>query len=205
MKKENVNVPVSKLGYDTQKELATMKSVPPQSQGPASLQSAEKRLRLAGALNAYSDTLTVAPVRSNRELLERGEQYFKFCADRLLYPTYEGLAAFCGYSNNIFFRWGNTGGPFHDGPDTTGEVLERLKAVIDAIDGDLVADGSIEKVQWIFRRKAQSGWVEKTQVEVVDDKKAVPDALPPEEIAKMLPGLIGMEQSLGENGGINED
>ena len=184
-----VTVPISCLGYDTTKEVSTLHSVPPQNHAGASLQSAEKRMRLRGALNAYADTIRVKPVQSNKELIERGEQYFKFCADRLLYPTREGLASFCGYSDSIFFQWPRiSGGRFQDGRESTSDILDRLKGIIDSIEGDLVQDGSVDKIQWIFRRKAQSGWVEK-QPEIIPTP-SVPDVLPPEEIEKLLPELV---------------
>jgi len=183
-------VPVSKLGYDTTKKIDSLHSVPPQNHRGASLQTDDKRLRLASALNAYSDTLTVPPVNSNEELINRAEQYFKFCADRLLYPTYEGLAAFLGYDNTIFFKWPRIDGEkFHDGLESTTDILLRCRAVIDAVDGDLVSDGSVDKIQWIFRRKAQSGWVEKVPDNNQPAFRAASDILSPEEIAKLLPDL----------------
>lgn len=181
------------LGVPVNKTVKSMKSIPPQMQVPASIQTDEKRARLVHVLSSYSDCVRLPPVQSNAELLERGERYFKYCAEQQLYPTFEGLATFLGYSHGIYQRWIDPPGGqqrFPDGFETTSDILKRLRAIIEAIDGDLASGGDIPPVPWIFRRKATSGWKETTEVELkTHDGPTVPDALSPEEVARYLPDL----------------
>lgn len=167
-----------------------LRSIPPQNQKAAIIMADdEKRARLASAMSAYCGTLHVMPVKSNAELIQRGEEYFKFCAQRRLVPTVEGLSSYVGYAVRTLLSWQNKErSGFHDGEETTGEIVERLKGVIDAIDGQLAADNDIPFLVWCFRRKALSNWVEaqKIQIETTgggDTNKP----LTAEEIARRLP------------------
>lgn len=149
----------------------------------------EKRQMVEKTLRDYAETLDITPVRSNAELKQRGREYFLFCAERRLVPTVEGLASFCGYSAMQLRRWehGQSGG-FSDGLENTSAIVERLKALIDAVDGELSSTGVINPVCWIFRRKAVSNWVESSRLEIVSGNgNEISPPLSPEEIARRLP------------------
>ena len=164
--------------------------VPPMAAPQAEvMRDEEKRFRMSRVLNQYARTINIQPVRSNAELQERGQDYFRFCADRRLYPTVEGLASFCGYSSRQLLRWerGEVTG-FKDGSITTAEIVERLKGIIDSMDADLVLGGEIPSIPWIFRRKVLNQWAEATRLELVnanDTNERQP--LSAEEIMRRLP------------------
>lgn len=171
--------------------VASMQGIAPQIQpAVAVMASDEKRGHMSAVLNQYKRRiLDATPVRSNAELLRRGYEYFDFCADRRLYPTIEGLATYIGYSTRQLLRWEKKESvPFQDGERSTAEIVEMLKGVLEAVDAELVLDGAIPAIPWIFRRKTISGWVEATQLQIVtnNDQDNRPP-LTPEEIARRLP------------------
>ena len=175
------------LGIDVTVE---HKPRPPQMAIPAAIDTDPKRVQLSRALYAYAGTLHKRPVQSNAELLERAEEYFKYCADWNLYPTMEGLAVYLGYSHEMYHRWTQMSGErFKDGDIPTSDILERIRGIIEAIDGDLVVSGAIPAVPWIFKRKAQSGWSDAPRPDNNLMQGADPDCLSPEQIIKILPYL----------------
>lgn len=163
--------------------------IPPQSQPAAVIMSSDsKRDTCASVLAEYKNCLLVTPVKSNLELIERGESYFKFCAERRLFPTIEGLASYLGYGVRTLLAWQNgERSGFSDGEQDTAEIIERLKGAIDALDGDLVMRGEIPPIPWIFRRKAVSGWVEAQKIQIETARKEESQPLTADQIARMLP------------------
>lgn len=182
--------PVFKIPDDTTQPKRSLKGVPPQQQAKAVVMSDDgKRDSLAATMAAYCNTLTVSPVKSNAELMERGTDYFRFCAKRRLFPTIEGLASYCGYAVRTLLSWQNHERPgFHDGEESTAQIVERLKGVIDATDGELVMRGEIPAIPWIFKRKATSGWVEAQKLTIETTAGGQENKpLSIDEIAKRLP------------------
>lgn len=163
--------------------------IPPAVQAQAAVMSSDdKRQRAAYILAQYNQTLTMRPVKSNAELIERAQDYFDFCMRKRLYPTIEGLASFCGYGSRTLLYWQNhERNGFSDGDESTADIVSRLKGIIDSLDGDLALAGEINPISWIFRRKATSGWVEanKLTIETTGGESRPP--LSAEEIARRLP------------------
>lgn len=88
------------------KPITTLRGIPPQNQAAAQVMADPSKREYAGnLLLALSDAYRMEPVRSNRELAERIEDYFRFCGERQILPTMEGMALYCGFSRQTFNDW----------------------------------------------------------------------------------------------------
>ncbi len=163
--------------------------IPPQNQTQALIMASdEKRERCSYVLAQYAHTLQMKKVRSNEELINRGFDYFKFCADRKLVPTVEGLASFCGINIRTLLAWQKKElHGFNDGEMETSEIVDQLKGILDAVDGDLALSGEISAIAWIFRRKVLNRWIEAQKIEIETTGGEEKPPLSAEEIARRLP------------------
>lgn len=179
--------------------MANKNCIPPQSRGAVEImQSDEKRARMAHVLLAYTDCLKMRKVKDIQELRERGQDYFRYCGEQRLIPTFEGLATYLGVSLKTLMNWERKKStPFlEEYPGELSDEVMRLKGIVESIDGDLATAGDIAPVPWIFRRKAISGWEDRATVSLVDNRESV---LPPPRTTEEIARLVGAENLLPNN------
>lgn len=124
-------------------------------------------------------------VRTDDECLERLEEFFNRCIDTGEYPTVEKMCVALGVTRKCVWEWekGSQG-------MARAVMIQQAKEALAAIDSDLVQQGKIPQVAYIFRSKNYYGMTDTTRVEVnthdilsqIDDTKVIEqkyiDALP---------------------------
>ena len=179
--------------------MANKNCIPPQLKGAAEImQSDEKRARMAHVLLAYTDCLKMRKVKDIAELRKRGAEYFEYCGEQRLIPTFEGLATYLGVSTATLLNWerGKSTPFMEEYPGELSEAVANLKGIVESIDGDLATAGDIAPISWIFRRKAISGWEDRATVSLVDNRQSV---LPPPRTTEEIARLVGAENLLPNN------
>lgn len=93
------------------------------------------------------------PVRDNAGIQNRADWYFSICAETAQIPTFEKFCITLGYTTSIIMDWMRQRNmPAWVNSDTLvllSTYLEQFKA----IDADLVVDGKMDKVAYLFRAK----------------------------------------------------
>lgn len=119
---------------------------------------------------------------TDEEIAERLEHYFERTLGGGKLPTVESMCLALGYDRKTIWEW-ETGGagstPFRC------NVIKKAKHIIASYDANLVAEGKLNPVTYIFRSKNFYGM--RDQVEhVVTPNNPLGDATSPEEIKKRL-------------------
>lgn len=127
-------------------------------------------------------------VKSNAELAERLDKYFKYCAENNIVPTVEEMCLYTGYSVQAVWDWEKgRRRPFDDGElnITTAEIIKNAKSFMRAFDAKLVQAGKLNPVTYIFRAKNYYGMTDKQEVEVTKTNQ-LGDNMTDDELAKKL-------------------
>lgn len=129
-------------------------------------------------------------VNSNRELVERIDQYFAMIEEREVPPTVEEMALYCGYTASTLQDWqsGRNQG-FKDEPEpglTSSTIIKKAKEFLHAFDAIMAETGKMNFLTYCFRSRNYYGMVNETVVTVAPDN-GLRQSLTPEEIAKNLP------------------
>ena len=94
-------------------------------------------------------------VKSDKELVERLDYFFKHCAETGQIPTVEKMCLCLGYSRNTIFDW-ETGRKHGFSPETS-DVIKNAKQLIASFDSELLLSGKLNPVAYIFRAKNYYG------------------------------------------------
>lgn len=107
------------------------------------------------------------PVKSNDELKARIESYLEDCATNSQLPTVEKLFLCLGYTIKTIEGWYNGKyGREKWVDESTIEILDMGKQVIQAIDSELVQNGKIGEKSYMFRSKNFYDMKDKTDIVV---------------------------------------
>lgn len=127
------------------------------------------------------------PVKSEDEMIERLDFFFTQCEQNQQIPTIEKMALCLGYTTNglnkIYYETEDT--PKWVTPESR-RILQKAKQTIAAMDADLVQEGKIQPVVWMFRAKNYYGMRDQQEIVVTPGAENTynPDDLVAE--AKML-------------------
>jgi len=132
---------------------------------------------LTEALDAYSQP----KVKSDEELAERWNQYFRMCAESGQIPTVEEMAMYSGYSQATVWDWEN--GRRKGFSSQTAELVKKAKEYLKMFDAKLVISGKVNPIVYFFRAKNYYGLIEKQEIEVSSAVNAEQD-MSAEDIAK---------------------
>lgn len=97
-----------------------------------------------------------------------------------VFPTVEGLAASCGISTRTLCDWERLN-------DTRSLMVQKAKQILAELDAQLVQNGKIPQVVYIFRAKNFHGMQDAVKVEHVS---ARPDAESPDQLASKYADAI---------------
>lgn len=97
-----------------------------------------------------------------------------------VFPTVEGLAASCGISTRTLCDWENLS-------DTRSLMVQKAKQILAELDAQLVQNGKIPQVVYIFRSKNFHGMQDAVKVEHVSTR---PDAESPDALASKYQDAI---------------
>ena len=125
---------------------------------------------------------------SESEAQQRIADYFNECHNEGLHPVVEGLALCLGVTHKTLWEW-ETGVTKH--PPVERNIIKRAKAYIGNYDAQLVAEGKLNPVTYIFRAKNYYGLKDQQDVVVtpgnqlggedVAEAERILDALPENE------------------------
>lgn len=171
------------------KEVTNYKGNAPQNKMAVIEEDEKKRSFMAKTLkNCYSFfKMGLSPIKSNEELIERLDFFFTQCEETQQIPTIEKMALVLGYTtvtlNNLTYETDKA--PKWVTPET-GHIIKKAKQTIAAMDADLVQEGKIQPVVWMFRAKNYYGMRDQQEIVVTPGAENTynPDDLVAE--AKML-------------------
>lgn len=132
---------------------------------------------LGEALVAYR----MPKVKSDEELAERFDQYFKMCAQTGQIPTVEEMVMYTGYTYAAVYDW-EVGRNHGFSPETT-KIVKKAKEYIKTFDAKLVISGKLNFLAYCFRAKQYYGFVEKQEI-IVNTGDTNEDTMSAEDIAK---------------------
>lgn len=95
-------------------------------------------------------------VRSVDELRERIGSFFVTCMERGEIPTIEKLALSTGYCYSALWEWENGKAVSELGAEA-GEVVKKAREFLSAFESELVTEGKVNPVVYIFRAKNYFG------------------------------------------------
>lgn len=178
--------------------IRSLKGVPPQCQAAAVMMSSdENREYAANILHEVSDFVKMPRVQSNAELQERINDYFDFCVEKRIPPTWEGMALYCGYTRSAFFDWatGRSKGFKDEKSDlTTNVIVQKAREVLAVFDATLVITGKIPVIPYIFRACNYYGMVNKQTVDIGSNTAESAQPLSRDQIIQQL-GITNEEEN----------
>ena len=121
-------------------------------------------------------------VRSVDELRERIGSFFVTCMERGEIPTIEKLALSTGYCYSALWEWENGKAVSELGAEA-GEVVKKAREFLSAFESELVTEGKVNPVVYIFRAKNYFG-LKDQQDYVVTPNNPLGDAENPAAIAE---------------------
>lgn len=121
-------------------------------------------------------------VRSVDELRERIGSFFVACMERGEIPTIEKLALSTGYCYNALWEWENGKAVSELGAEA-GEVVKKAREFLSAFESELVTEGKVNPVVYIFRAKNYFG-LKDQQDYVVTPNNPLGDSENPATIAE---------------------
>lgn len=151
--------------------------------------SDEKRNFAAQTIGILRRSWKMPKVNSNRELMDRIDEYFEMIEGRAVPPTVEEMALYCGYTSKTFSDWvtgRNNGFSDLECGFSTSDIAKKSREFLHAFDAVMAETGRINFLAYCFRSKNYYGMTDKQEV-IVTANDGGRAALTPEEIAKNLP------------------
>lgn len=150
-------------------------------------QSDENQSIMAEVINAARQAILLPKVKSDQELSERLDDYFRIAAERRIPPTVEQMSLYCGVTSETIRAWRDgKNKPF--GTNETSFIVKRAYEILHNIDTVLAEMNKTNTVAYIFRAKNYYGMVDKQEITVSaneNDGTMSRDQI--EEIAAALP------------------
>lgn len=109
----------------------------------------EKKEEVSRIVNESVQYFGRKPVKTNDEIAERLNEYFKQCCDSGQIPTVEDMSLALGINRRTLWGWEKE---VVKNPERAF-LVHQAKEVLAAIDAKLVSEGKIPQVTYIFRAK----------------------------------------------------
>lgn len=123
--------------------------------------SEEDRLFVKKLLQEVNEAYQKQPVTSDRELIERWNEYFETCAQRGQIPTVEEMCLWSGYSIQHVCNWEN--GREKGFSPLTMNIVKKAKGYLASFDAKLVISGKMNFLAYCFRAKNYYGLQDKVE------------------------------------------
>ena len=121
---------------------------------------------------------------TDEEVCEAFNWYFtEYIPTTGAFPTVEGLAASCGITTVTLLEWAKSN-------DTRSSIVQKAKQILSELDAQLVQNGKIPQVVYIFRAKNFHGMQDAVKVEHVSTR---PDAESPDQLASKYADAIPVD------------
>lgn len=130
----------------------------------------------------------MTPVKTDEECAERLEYFFTEILAHGELPTMEKMFLALGSTKQTVWRWeqGELG-------VVRSDLIKKAKALLGALDGQLVTEGKIPQIVYIFRAKNYHGMVDKQEY-VLTPNNALGDEANKDDIEKRLTQGIVTEE-----------
>lgn len=102
-------------------------------------------------------------INSDEQVEQRINDYFDYCIEAQLRPTVEGLGIALGIDRKTLYNW-ETGKTRAQFSDYRFRIIKKAKDYIAFLMSDLVMEGKINPVTWIFYAKNYFGMSDKQEV-----------------------------------------
>ena len=116
---------------------------------PRKILAGEKKEEISRIVGESIQYFPRKKAKSNEEIAERLNEYFKQCFEEGQIPTVEDMALALGTNRYILLQWQNE--ITHN--RERAELIRQAKEVLAAIDAKLVSENKIPQVTYIFRAK----------------------------------------------------
>lgn len=121
-------------------------------------------------------------VNSDDELLDRINYYFEKCIQDGMIPTVEGMCLSTGYSEVTIHDWET--GKNKGFSVNTSKLIKKAKDIIKSYDAQLVINGKMNPIPYIFRAKNYYGMSDKQEIQVSSNNGFDEQEMSAEDIAK---------------------
>lgn len=120
--------------------------------------------------------------RTDEEIAERIEFYFNDCYQNKLKPTLEGCALACGVTTETFSNWAQK----ESKTDFDRfDLSKRCKQILSTFDANLLINGKMNPVAYIFRAKNYYGMKDQTE-SVVKHESNLGETKSADELLKII-------------------
>ena len=127
---------------------------------------------------------------TDEEVCEAFNWYFtEYIPTTGAFPTVEGLAASCGITTVTLLEWAKSN-------DTRSSIVQKAKQILSELDAQLVQNGKIPQVVYIFRAKNFHGMQDAVKVEHVSTR---PDAESPDQLASKYADAIPVDFTVDDS------
>lgn len=154
--------------------------------------SEDNRDFLAEVIAAGRRAFNMKPVKTNAELVQRIQEYFSIVQGRRVPPTMEEFGLYLGYTADMVLAWANGSNPGFSDTEIYGPtcgIAARAVEILHSADAVQAMRRISDPSVYIFRSKNYYD-MHDTAPQTLQITFATPEALPPDQIAKMLPELV---------------
>lgn len=134
------------------------------------IQTEEDRQFVSTLLHEVLTEYRQPKVRSDQELQERLDSYFKRCADSGQLPTVEEMCMSTGYSDAMI--WDMETGRRKGFSPETADIIKKAKAFLKTFDAKLVVTGKMNFLAYCFRAKNYYGMSDKQEYVLTPNNKS---------------------------------
>lgn len=155
------------------------------------MSSEDNRDFLSEIISAGRRAFKQKTVRSNEELIRRIDEYFAVVQGRRVPPTVEEFCLYLGMNTATVYdimRGSQQGFPDYVANGDTGSILKKAMNVLHVADAVQAMKKMTDNTVYIFRSKNYYDMQDKTE-QPIRITFETPEALPPEQIAKMIPDM----------------
>lgn len=125
------------------------------------VETEEDRQLVSKLLNEVLVEYKQPKVKSDEELAERLQDYFRRCAESGQVPTVEEMCLSTGYAYSTCYDWET--GRRKGFSDNTADIIKKAKEMLKTFDAKLVISGKLNFLAYCFRAKNYYGMSDKTE------------------------------------------
>lgn len=126
----------------------------------------DRALYISKTLEGLRSLIYTERPASDRELVERLEGYFQYCADNGMVPLLEKMKLYIGVEYRTFDDWAS-GRALGTGPKCQ-EICQKAKEICASFEAQAALDNKINPVVYIYRSKAHYGFKDNPDVTLVN-------------------------------------
>ena len=152
----------------------------PNSNLRKTVEKTEKKEEISRIVHESVQYFPRKTVRTNEEMAERLNEYFRECYERGQIPTVEDMCLALGTNRKTLYWWEN----YDKNNRERAEMISQAKEVLAAIDAKLVSEGKIPQVTYIFRAKNYFGMRDQQDVIVTPNVDPLGDGIDAERLQK---------------------